>query len=157
MQEETFIEMERGAKALDLSDVHTAAVCLRKALEGHTAMAPPGPTPPPEAVEPLAEIAKAVNALETQDFGVAALCCEKAAHNLEGRLDQEVTAALTSTARAIRGQEFGSAASHLRAIIRHYRPDMTLPPPAESPNVTPLQGSPEVAQILEEAIITRRT
>ena len=164
MLEETFIEMERGAKALDLHDVHTAAVCLRKALEGHVAMAPPGPTPPPQAQGPLAELAKAINALETSEFGVASLCSEKAAIALEGRLPAEVTSALTSASRSIRTQDFGTTATQLRAIIRYYEPEATLPPPAEAPNViildndeiTPLQASPEVAERLEEAVITPR-
>lgn len=131
---ESFIEMERGAKALDLHDVHTAAVCLRKALEGHIAMLPPEPTPPPQAVGPMAELAKSINALEVQDFGVAALCCEKAAHSLEDRLPEAVIHSLVAASRSIRNQDFGSAASQIRAIIRHYRPDVTTPAPSEAPN-----------------------
>lgn len=139
MLDETFTEMERGAKALDLHDVHTAAVCLRKALEGHVAQAPPQPTPAPGAQDPLAELAKSINALETSDFGLASLCCEKASVALQGRLPAEVTSALSSVGRSVRNQDFASAASQVRAIIRHYQPDATLPAPAEAPNATPLE------------------
>lgn len=146
MLDDTFVEMERAAKALDLQDLNTAAVCLRKALEGHTEMAPPGPTPPPQAVGPVAELSKAINALEIKDFSLAGLCAEKAADGLRERLPEEVAAALTGVARGVRQKDFTTTASHLRAIIRHYRPDITLPAPAEAPNVPSLQASAATAK-----------
>lgn len=152
MLDETFIEMERGAKALDLHDVNTAAVCLRKALEGHITMAPPGPTPPPQAVSPLAELAKAINALEVKDFSLAALCGEKAARGVEGHLPDHVVVALRDTARALRGQELGSAANYLRVIIRNYRPDITLPEPAGLGHVAQVgDSSPALADVAAPA------
>ncbi len=159
MLDDSFIEMERAAKALDLQDVNTAAVCLRKALEGHTEMAPPGPTPPPQAVGPMEELSKAINALEIKDFPLAGLCAEKAAESLKERLPEDVAAALTGTARGVRQKDFTTAASQLRAIVRHYRPDITLPPPAEAPNVPPLEG--EAAHltdptVLEETLVPPR-
>lgn len=160
MLDDSFIEMERAAKALDLQDVNTAAVCLRKALEGHTEMAPPGPTPPANAVGPMAELSKAINALEIKDFPLAGLCAEKAAASLEERLPENVAAALTGAARAIRQKDLTTAASQIRAMIRHYRPDITLPPPAEAPNVTPLEGqiAPTLDDpaVLEESLVAPR-
>jgi hypothetical protein len=129
MVEETFIEMEKAAKALDLSDINLAAICLRKALEGHVAMAPPGPTPPADAVGPLAELSKAVNALEIKDFHLAALCCDKAVSSLDGQMDAVLVSQLAELAQTVRRQEFSSAAIALRAIIRLHRPDLTLPAP----------------------------
>lgn len=135
MLNDTMMEIESAAKALDLSDISTAAVCLRKAMEGHTQMEPPGPTPEPQEVGPLAELSKSINALEIKEFSLAALCCEKAARSLQGYLPAEVHEALAGVAREIRNQDFTSAANQLRVIVRYYRPELTTPPPAEAPNV----------------------
>lgn len=138
---DTMIELERAAKALDLSDVPTAAVCLRKAMEGHVEMEPPAPTPEPQQTGPMAELAKAINAFEIKEFSLAALCTEKAAASLGGYLPPEVAEALSLAARGARTQDFPSMASNLRTIVRHYTPELTTPPPAEAPNAagaTPL-------------------
>ncbi len=140
MIDESFIELEKAAKALDLSDVHTAAVCLRKALEGHISMRPPEASPAPNAVDPRAELAKAINALEVSEFSLAGLCAEKAAASLKGRVPQEVDRALMEAARDVRAQDFSSAASAVRNFVRQYRPDLTLPPPAPAPTVGVMGG-----------------
>lgn len=131
---DSMIELERAAKALDLSDVPTAAVCLRKAVEGHQEMEPPAPTPEPQQTGPMAELAKAINAFEIKEFSLAALCAEKAASALTGYLPSEVLEALEVAARSARNQDFTSMATGLRAIVRHYTPELTTPPPAEAPN-----------------------
>lgn len=136
MIDESFIELEKAAKALDLSDVHTAAICFRKALEGHIAMRPPEASPEPDAVDPRAELAKAINALEVSDFSLAGLCAEKAAQGLKSRVPAEVDRALMEAARSVRSQELTTAASAVRDFVRQYRPDLTLPPPAQAPTST---------------------
>lgn len=135
MHEDTFIELESAAKALDLSDISTASVCLRKAMEGSVKMTPPTPTPEPTAIDPEAELAKAINALEIKEFSLAALCCDKAARSLHMFLPGELHEAMTLSSRALRGQDFGSLANQLRTIVRYFRPDLTTPAPAEPPNL----------------------
>ena len=135
MHQDTFIELESAAKALDLSDLSTASVCLRKAMDGSVEMTPPSASPEPSAIDPKAELAKAINALEIKEFSLAGLCCDKAARGLQYVLPSDLNRTLAMSGRALRSQDFSSLANQLRAVVRFFRPDLTTPPPAEAPNV----------------------
>lgn len=114
MLREIVIELDRAAKSLTLHDVDTAALCFRKAVEGHVAMAPPEPTPDPSETDAVAEFTKAVNAFEIKNFSLAALCLEKATEGVAGRIPGETVTHLKGLSRAIRSENFSSMAVSIR-------------------------------------------
>ena len=118
MFRDTIIELDRASKSLFLHDIDTAALCLRKALVGHTEMAPPPPTPDPRRTDPFAELFKAVTALEIKEYELAALCLEKALEQSREVIPPETYEAAKNFAMATRRENFSSMGTYIREAVK---------------------------------------
>ena len=130
MLKDVIIEVDRAAKALDMHDVDTAALCLRKAVEGHVEMQPPEPSPDPHATNSHAELVKAVNALETKDCSLAALCLEKAVDRIARRRPAETVTHFRRLVDAVKSENLSSMATSLRDGVKTLIGDRVVEPVA---------------------------
>ncbi|MCA9779100.1 MAG: hypothetical protein KC800_20370 [Candidatus Eremiobacteraeota bacterium] len=130
MFRDTIIELDRASKSLFLHDIETAALCLRKALVGHTEMAPPPPSPDPRRTDPFAELFKAVTALEIKEYDLAALCLEKALEQGRDVIPAETYEAAGHFAMAVRRKNFSSMGTFLREAVKSLVGDRVVEPVA---------------------------
>lgn len=130
MFRDTIIELDRASKSLFLHDIDTAALCLRKALVGHTEMAPPPPTPDPRRTDPFAELFKAVTALEIKEYDLAALCLEKALDQAGDTIPAPTLEAARHFAMATRRENFSSMGTYLRETVKSLVGDRVVEPVA---------------------------
>jgi single-stranded DNA-specific DHH superfamily exonuclease len=128
MFKNTIVEMDRAAKALDLHDIDTAALCLRKAVESREEMSRPEPTPDAHETGIRAELLKAVTALELKNYNLAAMCLEKTVEQVEGRIAEEAIESAKRLANAIRREQYSAMADSLRGMVEALIGDCVVEP-----------------------------
>ena len=128
MFKNTIVEMDRAAKALDMHDVDTAALCLRKALESREEMERPDPKPDPSQTGVRAELSKAVTALELKDFNLASVCFEKAVDQVQDKISEPTLESARRFSTAMHQENYSTMADSLRGVIRSLVGDVIIEP-----------------------------